>query len=64
MPQVKAWEACALSLDIDPHIMPHPRNYMAAGPGIDQIFKDESYRSEDEKKDQKINLDLLICVKT
>ena len=40
MPEVQAWQACALLLDIEPNsIKRNPYSWMT-GPGIDQLFED------------------------
>jgi len=51
IPQVQVWQACALSLDIEPNSIKRNPNSWMTGPGIDQLFKDESFQSENEKKE-------------
>ena len=47
MRKVKEWQACALSLNIDPDsLKPHPQGWMA-GPGNGPIFVSESFPSSD-----------------
>lgn len=59
-PQVRVWEACSLSLDIEPNsIKKHQLSWMT-GPGIDQLFEDESFQSEDEKKEFKSRQRILL----
>jgi len=45
---VKIWEACALSLDIDPESIKNNPNSWLAGIGANQLFKDECFQSEKE----------------
>ena len=42
-PEVRVWEACALSLDIDPHSIVLSRHGWMAGPGYGPFFEDESF---------------------
>jgi len=52
-PQVQVWEACALSLDIEPDsIKKNPISWQT-GPYADQLFEAESFQSENEKKEFK-----------
>jgi hypothetical protein len=50
-PQVQVWEACALSLDIEPNSIKRDPNSWLTGQDIYQLFKDESFQSENEKKE-------------
>ena len=48
--QVEAWEAAALSLDIDPpSLTPHPQAWMAAPLGHRRLFTKDSFRSPQEQ---------------
>jgi len=49
MPAVNVWQACALSLGIDPDKMKHCRNGWMAGPGSGPFFEASSFRSDEEK---------------
>lgn len=46
MPEVKQWEACALSLNINPDNMKHHPQAWMAGPGSGPIFTDTSFPSK------------------
>lgn len=43
IPSVRAWEACALSLDIEPRAMEQLSEGWMAGPGAGPFFTDESF---------------------
>lgn len=43
MPKIKQWEACALSLNINPDNMKHHPQAWMAGPGSGPIFTDASF---------------------
>ncbi len=60
IPQVQAWQACALSLDIEPNSIKRNPNSWMTGPGIDQLFEDESFQSENEKKEFKSRQRILL----
>jgi hypothetical protein len=60
MPEVQVWQACALSLDIEPSsIKWYPRSW-ETGPYSDQLFEDESFQSENEKKEFKSRQRILL----
>ena len=57
MPTVRIWQACALSLNIDPEKMKqHPDGYMTPE-GF--LFKDESFKTNKEKDEFNKRLRLL-----
>ncbi len=59
-PQARVWQACALSLDIEPYsIKPNPISWQT-GPYADQLFEDESFQSENEKKEFKSRQRILL----
>lgn len=49
IPEVRVWQACALSLNIDPHSMKGLRDGWMAGPGHGPLFEPESFPSKDAK---------------
>ena len=51
-PEVRVWEACALSLDIDPHSMVHIQDGWMAGPGSGPFFEDKSFPKTGGKKEE------------
>jgi len=59
-PQVRVWQACALSLDIEPNSIKRTKDSWLTGPGIDQLFEDESFQSENEKKEFKSRQKILL----
>ena len=59
-PQARVWQACALSLDIEPYsIKPNPISWQT-GPYANQLFEDESFQSENEKKEFKSRQRILL----
>ena len=59
-PQARVWQACALSLDIEPYsINFYPLSWQT-GPYADQLFEDESFQSENEKKEFKSRQRILL----
>jgi hypothetical protein len=50
MPAVKAWQACALSLNIDPDAMHHSANSWMAGPSNGPVFELESFPTAEAKE--------------
>ncbi len=61
IPEVKVWEACALSLDIDPHSMKHDRNGWMGGPGSGPFFEDESFLNSTTKDEYALRLRVLLA---
>jgi len=59
-PLVRVWQACALSLDVEPYsINVYPLSWQT-GPYADQLFEDESFQSENEKKEFKSRQRILL----
>jgi len=59
-PQVRVWQACALSLDIEPYSIKFYPLSWHTGPYADQLFDDESFQSENEKKEFKSRQRILL----
>ncbi len=59
-PQVRVWQACALSLDIEPYSINFYPLSWKTGPYADQLFEDESFQSENEKKEFKSRMRILL----
>jgi hypothetical protein len=60
-PEVRGWQACALSLGIDPHSMKHSDSGWMAGPWHDPLFAPESFPSEDAKAEFELRRRLLLA---
>lgn len=60
IPEVKAWEACVLSLDIEPHKLEYSRNGWMAGPGNGPIFERESFPTDAAKEEFERRLRILV----
>ncbi len=59
-PQVQVCQACALSLDIEPNSIKRNPISWQTGPYADQLFEDESFQSENEKKEFKSRQRILL----
>lgn len=59
MPEIRQWEACALSLNINPDNMKHHPQAWMAGPGSGPIFTDASFLSKAVQSDFDKRLRLL-----
>lgn len=59
MPEVKQWEACALSLNIEPSSMKHSNHAWMSGPGSAPIFTSASFPSDAVKTEFDKRLRLL-----
>ena len=61
MPEIKAWEAVALSLNLDPEQMVHLKEGWMAGAGSDPLFEDESFPDKQTKNEFYKRLRLLLA---
>jgi hypothetical protein len=64
MPEVKLWQAVALSMNIDPDSLKHHPQAWMAGPGAGPIFTEDSYPSREERDRADKRLRLLVANKT
>lgn len=64
MPEVKLWQAVALSMNIDPDSLKYHPQAWAAGPGASPIFTEDSYPSREERDTADKRLRLLVANKT
>lgn len=64
MPEVKLWQAVALSMNIDPDSLKHHPQACMAGPGAGPIFTEDSYPSREERDRADKRLRLLAANKT
>jgi hypothetical protein len=60
-PNVRVWQACALSLNIDPHAMQATSTGWMSGPGHGPFFEDESFPDDDTKAEFELRERVLLA---
>jgi hypothetical protein len=61
IPGVRLWQACALSLNIEPNSMKRSSTAWMAGPGRGPFFEDKSFPSADVKAEFELRLRVLLA---